>query len=108
MAQTFEPGKAYPIDTLPDDLWDDSVSNAERWSLRTIMLWNDCQGWWTGNAADFVMCRYDAHPIARFWSPCPPSPMTRQEILAERGMTICPTCDVAIDIVGVHKCKRAA
>jgi hypothetical protein len=91
----FEVGKSYPIDTLPDDLYDDEVPTKEKWSLRTVLFWNDCQGWWTDPASEFMRCKYQENPVARFWAPCPEDPMTREAILAERGLVICPKCDVA-------------
>lgn len=104
MGKTFKSGKAYPIETLPDDLLDDSIPSGEKWALRRVMFWNDCQGWWIDHASDFVHCKYQSNPVARYWTPCPSDPMTRSEILAERGLEVCPTCDVAVDIATDCRC----
>jgi hypothetical protein len=103
--QQFAYGTTYPINTLPDDLGDESIPARDKWAIRDAMFWNDCQGWWHEHIADYWrghMLRGDH--VARFWAPQPPDPMTRDEILAERGMGICPRCDIAIDVGAQCSC----
>ncbi len=78
----FIAGKSYPIDTLPDDLYDD-ISPSDMWSIRDALFWNDCQGWWHQGIAEYN--RLDRHnKAAIFWSPEPDEPMTLKEIRAMR------------------------
>jgi hypothetical protein len=101
----FRPGTSYPIDTLPDDLLDDAVPTHDKWAIRDALFWNDCEGWWHESISQYWLgCRYSGH-VARFWQPEPVSPMTREAILAERGLVVCPDCDVAIDPNKAHCCK---
>jgi hypothetical protein len=92
----FEQGKSYPIETLPDDLYSDSPAS-EKWAIRDALFWNDCQGWWIEHICDERRALDFGNSVARFWQPLPHDPMTREEILSERGMVICPACDYAID-----------
>ena len=93
--RTFKPGKSYPIETLPDDLTSDTPAS-EMWAIKSALFWNDCQGWWIEYIADYWLgARYNGH-VARFWQPVPAAPMSREAILAEQGMKVCPVCDVAI------------
>ena len=103
----FEAGKSYPIETLPDDLHDDKPAG-EMWAIRNALFWNDCQGWWIDHISDVRREMDFGGSIARFWRPLPPDPMTREEILAERGMTVCGGCDYAIAIGEPHKCPPAS
>lgn len=97
----FEPGKSYPIDTLPDDLFDDSKLPGEKWAIRNALFWNDCQGWWMESISEY---NRDGG-VARFWQPLPRDPVTRAEILAERGEIVCPECDWAVDPTKPHNCR---
>lgn len=105
-APKFEPGKAYPIDTLPDDLHDDKPAR-DIWAIRDALFWNDCQGWWLGHIADERRQLDFGQGVARFWSPLQPDPMTRGEILAERGMVVCNGCDIAVMPGNPHACRAA-
>jgi hypothetical protein len=102
----FVHGTSYPIETLPDDLHDETIPNRDRWALKDALFWNDCQGWWIEHICDVrgSMNRGQA-VIARFWSPLPPHPMTRQQVVEERGWTICPGCDCALTPALPHRCK---
>lgn len=105
----FKHGKSYRIETLPDDLYDAAVPPSAKWAIREVLLWNDCQGWWTGGVSEYLSeANVSGVHVARFWSPLPPSPMTRQEILAERGMVVCPACDIAMDRDKPHSHATAA
>lgn len=104
-APSFEHGKSYPIETLPDDLGDETIPNRDRWAIRDALFWNDCQGWWQGHVADEARSVRFGESIARFWSPLPPDPMTREQVLAERGMVVCEACDLAIDQNKPHDCR---
>lgn len=102
----FVAGKSYPIETLPDDLCDDAVRTSDKWAIRRALFWNQCQGWWQQSVAQYhtdTALSPHGH-MARFWSPEPPDPMTREEILAERGETVCPSCDWAVPRHGHHSC----
>lgn len=101
----FQPGTSYPIDTLPDDLHDKTIPNSVRWAIRDALFWNDCQGWWTAHVADERRALDFGTSIARFWQPLPPDPMTREQILTERGMVACPACDHAFDRDKPHDCR---
>lgn len=105
-ATKFVHGTAYPIDTLPDDLYDKTIPNRDRWAIKNAMFWNDCQGWWIGHVSEERQACDFGRSIARFWSPLPPDPMTREQILTERGMDVCPNCDVARDIGRPHTCGQ--
>lgn len=99
----FEHGKSYPIDTLPDDLYADKPAG-DLWAIRDALFWNDCQGWWIESIAE-----YNRHNgVARFWQPLPADPMTREEILKERGMFACVHCDRAVTIGQPHSCQSGA
>lgn len=100
----FQFGTSYPIETLPDDLHD-NIPSGEKWAIRNALFWNDCQGWWIDHVCDIRRDLNFGQIIARFWSPLPPDPMTREEILAERGMVVCPYCDHAIMEKTFHKCR---
>lgn len=102
----FVHGTAYQINTLPDDLYDEAIPNRDRWALKSALFWNDCQGWWHEGVADYQRGVVGTQHVARFWMPEPPSPMTREQILAERGMDVCPDCDVARDIGKPHTCSQ--
>jgi len=104
----FEPGTSYPIDTLPDDLSDESVPAREKWAIRDALFWNDCQGWWIEHVSDTRRQIDFGTNIARFWQPLPPEPMTREEILSERGMIVCEGCDYAIAPGEPHNCRSLA
>jgi hypothetical protein len=100
----FEHGKTYPITTLPDDLHHEGIPFRDKWSLRRALFWNSCQGWWHESISDYWRhALYGDHP-ARFWSPEPPNPMTRDQILAELGEVVCPICDYAVKPTG-HDCR---
>lgn len=101
----FEHGKSYPIDTLPDDLHSESIPLRDKWAIRDALFWNDCQGWWVEHVSDERRAFDFGTSCARFWSPLPPSPMSRQEILTERNMVVCEHCDYAITIGESHNCK---
>ncbi|MGR4927309.1 hypothetical protein ACIPUD_10930 [Bradyrhizobium sp. CAR08] len=102
----FVSGTAYPIETLPDDLYDKAIPNRDRWALKSALFWNDCQGWWHENIADYWLAnRFGSH-IARFWMPEPAQPMTREQVLSEQGMVVCPDCDVAFDPLVRHTCRH--
>jgi hypothetical protein len=105
MSQPFEPGTSYPIETLPDDLHDDKPAG-QKWAIRDALFWNDCQGWWLDHISD-VRRDMDwlGKSVARFWQPLPPNPMTREQILTERGMVVCAGCDHAIDPAKPHICR---
>lgn len=105
MPKNFEAGKSYPIETLPDDLYDDDIANAEKWAIRDVLFWNDCQGWWHEHVADYWRGHSLGEPhLARYWSPEPDSPMTREEICKERGWKICGHCDVAYNEKSQEAC----
>jgi hypothetical protein len=107
MGEQFVPGTSYPIETLPNDLHDDKPAR-ELWAIRDALFWNDCQGWSIEHISDVRRAMdWREGSIFRFWQPLPVDPMTREEILAERGMVVCPTCDVAIDRDGDHRCPKA-
>jgi hypothetical protein len=100
----FDVGKSYPIETLPDDLHDEKPAT-KMWAIRDALFWNDCQGWWMAHIADERRAFNFGESVARFWSPLPPDPMSREEICAERGWEICPDCDYAIiNPKGEHAC----
>jgi hypothetical protein len=99
----FEAGTSYPIETLPDDLHDDKAAS-EMWAIRDALFWNDCQGWWLGHISEERQQLNFGQSIARFWQPLPPNPMTREEILAERGMVVCGGCDYAVTVGEPHVC----
>jgi hypothetical protein len=102
----FKPGTSYPIGTLPDDLHDESIPAGQKWAIRDAMFWNDCQGWWMDHISDVRRkMDWDGASVARFWQPLPPDPMTRKEILAERGMVVCEHCDYAITLGKPHDCR---
>jgi hypothetical protein len=101
----FEYGNSYPIETLPDDLHEEGMPHRDKWSLKSAMFWNDCQGWWHESISSYWLHNRYSTPIARFWSPEPPAPMTRLEILAERNMAVCEHCDYAITIGEPHNCN---
>ena len=102
---SFVPGTSYPIETLPDDLHAD-IPASQMWAIREALFWNDCQGWWIETICDERRALDFGGSAARFWQPLPKDPMTRIEILAERGMTICPACDHAIDVGSTCTCIR--
>ena len=109
MSDKFEIGKSYPIDTLPDDISDESIPLKDKWSLRGALFWNDCQGWWHDGISDYLReNRFRDRELARFWSPEPDDPMTREAILSERGMVVCPKCDWAITPSSEHRCLENA
>lgn len=100
----FTYGNTYPIATLPDDLFDDKPAG-EKWAIRDVLFWNDCQGWWTESIAEYRRMLFgDDLGHARFWSPLPPDPMSREQILAERGMAICSKCNIAVDVGKEFSC----
>lgn len=101
----FEHGKSYPIATLPDDLHNETIPNRDRWAIRDALFWNDCQGWWMEHVSDMIRTIHYGKVAATHWSPLPPDPMTREQILAQRAMAICPGCDWAIDPAGEHDCR---
>lgn len=107
-AEFFEVGKSYPIETLPDDLHDETIPNSARWALKDALFWNDCQGWWHESISNYWLANRFGRHIARFWSPEPPDPMTREQILAERGEIICPRCDYAVKPNDGHVCHPRA
>lgn len=100
----FSPGTSYPIETLPDDLHDETIPNRDRWAIRDAMFWNDCQGWWLAHVSDMAREMNFGKSGARFWQPLPPDPMTREQILTERGLVVCPDCDHAIEPAKPHDC----
>lgn len=102
----FKHGTSYPIDSLPDDLYDETVPATKKWAIRDALFWNDCQGWWMEHISDARRAIDFRESVARFWSPLPPAPMSREEILAERGMVICQDCDHAIDIGSQCGCRK--
>lgn len=104
---TFEHTQSYPISTLPDDLYDEAIPNRDRWALKSALFWNDCQGWWEESISQYWRNNRfsSAGHMARYWRPMPPDPMTRAEILAERGDVVCMDCDLAIDPTKPHDCK---
>lgn len=102
----FDPGTSYPIETLPDDLHDDTIPNRDRWAIRDALFWNECQGWWLDHISDVRRrMNFGDGVVARFWQPLPPNPMTREAILAERGMVVCAGCDHAIEPGEPHDCR---
>ncbi len=102
----FTFGTAYPIETLPDDLYDKTIPNRDRWAIRGAMFWNDCEGWWQERSiAGYWRSVFGSSHVARFWMPMAPDPMTREQILAERGMVVCPDCDMAIHRERAHDCR---
>ncbi len=104
-AARFVYGMTYPIESLPDDLSNDAVPASQKWAIRDAMFWNDCQGWWHEHVADYWRGHMlSGGHVARFWAPQPPDPMTREQILAERGMVICAVCDIAIYSERLHTC----
>jgi len=105
MGEQFQFGTSYPIETLPDDLYDDTIPNRDRWAVRDALFWNDCQGWWIGHISDERRRMDFGQSVARFWMPEPPDPMTREQILAERGEVVCPACDWAVAANGPHDCR---
>ena len=110
MPQKFEPGKSYPIETLPDDLYDKTIPNRDRWAIKRALFWNECQGWWQDSISDYWRYhsdRYGGTHMARFWQPEPNDPMTREEILAERGEIVCPRCSYAIKPDRPHTCSES-
>jgi hypothetical protein len=108
MAQ-FESGTSYPIHTLPDDLYDEAIPHRDRWAIKDALFWNDCQGWWIEGVAEYTRgADLAGEHAAQFWMPLPPAPMSREAILAERNLTICPTCDLAIDPSAAHDCRPSA
>ena len=102
----FTPDRAYLIETLPDDLYDD-VPAGQRWATKDALFWNDCEGWWIQSISDYWLANNGDHP-ARYWRPLPEAPMTRDEILSERGMRVCTTCDWAVKINEPHDCKGSS
>ncbi len=105
----FASGTSYPIATLPDDLHDATIPNDQRWALRDALFWNDCQGWWIEHIADVRGDMNRGQCIAKFWQPLPHDPMTRIEILKERGYAgICEDCDHAIARGEAHHCSPSA
>lgn len=81
----FRPGKAYPISTLPDDLYDDSLESKDKWSLKDALFWNDCQGWWQESISDYhIAVMKNGDGGALFWSPEPDDPMTNEEVIEMR------------------------
>lgn len=103
----FEPGKSYPISTLPDDLMDESIPASQKWAIRGALFWNDCEGWWHEHIAGYWLReRWKDKQSARFWSPEPEQPMTRKELLDEMGMEACPVCDIAVDKGKQCVCER--
>jgi hypothetical protein len=105
MPQAFAHGTSYPIETLPDDLHDRTIPNRDRWAIRDALFWNDCQGWSIGHISDVRRSMDFGATSARFWQPLPPDPMTREQILAERGEVVCPDCDWAVDPNKPHDCR---
>lgn len=105
MAEVFEPSKSYPIATLPDDLHDEKPAT-KMWAIREALFWNDCQGWWLAKIADERRALNFGESVARFWSPLPADPMSREQICAERGWLICPRCDIAI-VGSSHNCPAS-
>lgn len=104
-APKFEPGTSYPIETLPDDLHNKTIPNRDRWAIREALFWNDCQGWWLDSIARERQRIDFGQSSARFWMPRPPDPMTREQILTERGMVVCAGCDYAIELGEPHDCR---